>query len=108
MVKKSRVVLFVAVILLLSTQNLSALDSSNIERVRESVGTGKLSSSNLAVLEDFVSEAVTEMLLAEDLTQIKREQVEEQRSIVGGLDGVKADLIKKIFVDHRDRPDVWF
>ena len=55
MVKKSRVVLLVAVVLLLSTQNLSALDSANIERVRESVGTGKLSSSDLNVLDDFVS-----------------------------------------------------
>jgi hypothetical protein len=81
MVKKSRVVLFIAVIFLLSTQNLSALDSSNIERLRESAGTGKLSPSDLNVLNDFVAEAVTEMLLTEDISQISqiRYSISEQK-----------------------------
>ena len=62
MLSKSRVVLFVAVVILLSTHCLYALEVSGIERVRESVGTGKLSSSNIIVVNDFVADAVDQKI----------------------------------------------
>lgn len=96
MVKKSRFVLFIAMIFLASAQSLFALDSSDIETVRISVGTGKLSSSDVLVVNDFASEAISEMLLAEDISQISliRRSISQQKGT--SLSQYSIEFIKAI------------
>ena len=70
MTKTRCFVLFVSVISSFSMTSLFAADSASIERVRKSVGTAKLSAADVQIVNRFLSESSTEMLLAEDLTQV--------------------------------------
>ena len=72
MIKTRCFVLFIAVIAGLSTTNLSAADSAAIEQLRTSIGTAKLSPTDVQVVNDFISECAREMLLAKDLSQVSQ------------------------------------
>ena len=72
MAKTRYFVLFVAVMVGFSAANLFAADSEAINKVRNSVGTAKLSSDDVLVVKDFVSECVRQMLLAEDISQVSQ------------------------------------